>query len=87
MPDNKNINIICNQLKLSHHKKISNDCIIVDGDSAQEMSNLSNVTDEGLDLSQRISDSIFQGPDLASEEEELLIGEFDNVLKYCIKKP
>jgi len=48
---------------------------VVDGDNAQETSILSNVTDEGLDLSQRISDSIFQGPDLATEEEELLVGE------------
>jgi len=48
---------------------------VVDGDNAPETSILSNVTDEGLDLSQRISDSIFQGPDLATEEEELLVGE------------
>ncbi|XP_052799079.1 A-kinase anchor protein 9-like isoform X12 [Mya arenaria] len=44
-----------------------------DADNLQETSILSNITDEGLDLSQRICDSIFQGPDLASEEEELLI--------------
>ncbi|KAH3717233.1 hypothetical protein DPMN_060014, partial [Dreissena polymorpha] len=44
-----------------------------DGENPEETSILSNVTDEGLDLSQRISDSIFQGPELASEEEELLI--------------
>ncbi|KAL3832339.1 hypothetical protein ACJMK2_023991, partial [Sinanodonta woodiana] len=34
---------------------------------------LSNVTDEGLDLSQQISESIFHGPDLIPEEEELII--------------
>ncbi|XP_071157946.1 A-kinase anchor protein 9-like isoform X3 [Mytilus edulis] len=43
-----------------------------DGDSLQETSILSNVTDEGLDLSQRISESIFQGPELDKEGEELL---------------
>ena len=48
--------------------------IFLDGDNIQNTSVVSNVTDEGLDLSQRISDSIFQGPDLASEEEELLQG-------------
>lgn len=45
-----------------------------DGDSLQETSILSNVTDEGLDLSQRISESIFQGPELDKEGEELLRG-------------
>ncbi|KAL5007012.1 hypothetical protein ScPMuIL_015818 [Solemya velum] len=38
----------------------------------QETSVLSNVTDEGLDLSQRISESIFQGPELDEHGEELL---------------
>nr|XP_022305120.1 A-kinase anchor protein 9-like isoform X5 [Crassostrea virginica] len=38
-----------------------------------ETSILSNLTDEGLDLSQRtITESIFQGPDLDTEGEELL---------------
>ncbi|XP_052683301.1 A-kinase anchor protein 9-like isoform X11 [Crassostrea angulata] len=38
-----------------------------------ETSLLSNLTDEGLDLSQRtITESIFQGPDLDTEGEELL---------------
>ena len=40
----------------------------------QETSILSNLTDEGLDLSQRISESIFQGPELDTEGEELLTG-------------
>lgn len=37
---------------------------------------LSNVTDEGLDLSQRISESIFQGPELDKDGEEMLKGMF-----------
>lgn len=45
-------------------------------DGAQNTSIVSNVTDEGLDLSQHISDSIFQGPELKSDEEELLTGTF-----------
>ncbi|KAL4221886.1 A-kinase anchor protein 9 [Mactra antiquata] len=44
-----------------------------DQEGAQDTSIVSNITDEGLDLSQRFTDSIFQGPDLATEEEELLI--------------
>lgn len=36
---------------------------------------MSNLTDEGLDLSQRtITESIFQGPDLDTEGEDLLTG-------------
>ena len=53
-----------------------------DGECLQETSFLSNVTDEGLDLSQRISDSIFQGPELAHEEEELLIGGYTVTALY-----
>lgn len=46
-----------------------------------ETSLLSNLTDEGLDLSQRtITDSIFQGPDLDTEGEELLTGKTREVL-------
>ena len=62
---------ICQNQVFSHDVFIST---LLDGDNAQNTSVTSNVTDEGLDLSQRISDSIFQGPDLASEEEELLQG-------------
>ena len=41
---------------------------------------MSNLTDEGLDLSQRtITESIFQGPDLDTEGEELLTGKI-----YCV---
>jgi len=39
---------------------------------------LSNVTDEGLDLSQRISESIFQGPELDKDGEEILRGKRSN---------
>lgn len=49
-----------------------------DGDSLQETSILSNVTDEGLDLSQRISESIFQGPELDKDGEEILRGKRSN---------
>lgn len=46
-----------------------------------ETSLLSNLTDEGLDLSQRtITESIFQGPDLDTEGEELLTGKTREVL-------
>lgn len=42
--------------------------------NVQETSVLSNMTDEGLDLSQKISESIFQGPELDADGEELLAG-------------
>lgn len=49
-----------------------------------ETSLLSNLTDEGLDLSQRtITESIFQGPDLDTEGEELLTGKTREVLLSC----
>ena len=32
-------------------------------------------SDEGLDLSQRISESIFMGPDLEADSEEVIYGE------------
>lgn len=49
-----------------------------------ETSLLSNLTDEGLDLSQRtITESIFQGPDLDTEGEELLTGKTREVLMSC----
>ncbi|KAK3109089.1 hypothetical protein FSP39_022737 [Pinctada imbricata] len=42
------------------------------GEIPQETSLLSNLTDEGLDLSQRVSESIFQGPELDTDGEEIL---------------
>ena len=58
-----------------------------DGDSLQETSILSNVTDEGLDLSQRISESIFQGPELDKDGEEILRGKKSNSISPVFISP
>lgn len=58
-----------------------------DGDSLQETSILSNVTDEGLDLSQRISESIFQGPELDMDGEEILRGKRNKSISPVFIRP
>ena len=40
----------------------------------EETSILSNATDEGLDMSQRLTESIFIGPDIDAEGEEIVSG-------------
>ena len=39
-----------------------------------DTSAMSMYSDEGLDLSQRISESIFMGPDLEPDSEEVIYG-------------
>lgn len=39
---------------------------------------MSVYSDEGLDLSQRISESIFAGPDLDPDGEEVILGQYAN---------
>jgi hypothetical protein len=48
---------------------------------------LSNVTDEGLDLSQRISESIFQGPELDKDGEEILRGKRNKNISPVFIRP
>ena len=45
-----------------------------DSSNLAETSILSLTTDEGLDVSQRFTDSIFTGPDLETEGEEIVTG-------------
>lgn len=40
----------------------------------EETSILSSATDEGLDMSQRLTESIFIGPDIDAEGEEIVTG-------------
>ena len=54
----------------SHHET-SHDITTTVADTSQ----LSVFSDEGLDLSQRISESMFVGPDLEPDSEEVIYGE------------
>ena len=42
--------------------------------TGMDTSAMSMYSDEGLDLSQRISESIFMGPDLEADSEEVIYG-------------
>ena len=53
-----------------------------DSHHLENTSILSNATDEGLEISQRLAESIFVGPDLDAEGEEILTGNFFSFL--CI---
>lgn len=46
----------------------------IDSLTSEETSLLSNGIDEGLEISQRLAESIFAGPDLDAEGEEILLG-------------
>ena len=50
-----------------------------------ETSAISIFSDEGLDLSQRINESVFAGPDLDPDGEEIIMGKLDTLLaiKLC----
>lgn len=41
------------------------------------------LSDEGLELSQRQTDTMFQGPSLDDQAEELIIGITNNFLSYA----
>ena len=48
----------------------------VAGDAGNSETSVASVcSDEGLDLSQHVSESIFEGPDLDPDGEEVVVGE------------
>lgn len=62
----------------------------VDDETIHESSVASMLSDEGLDLSQRINESIFAGPELDADGEEVILGEFatlSHLLDFCRSTP
>ena len=60
---------------------VYNTCLFEDNEEAhspvlEEISILSNYTDEGLEMSQRITDSIFSGLQIGADGEEIVSGVF-----------
>ena len=50
----------------------------------EDTSMYSIATDEGLEISQRLAESMFVGPDLDAEGEEVLTGQFSQLETYLV---
>ena len=62
---------VCHPLDGAAHADLVQEQLAATG---VDTSALSMYSDEGLDLSQRISESIFMGPDLEADSEEVIYG-------------